>query len=54
MAVTLGQQYIAGERSTVILYCTHTLIAIPGHQTQQKYFQVNNGVWSVLDYVEDI
>ena len=31
MVVTLGQQCNVGER-----YCTLTLIAIPGHQTQQK------------------
>ena len=39
MVITLGQQYNVGEKPTVILYCTLTLIAMQGHQ--QKGRQTN-------------
>ena len=39
MVITLGQQYNVGEKPTVILNCTLTLIAMQGHQ--QKGRQTN-------------
>ena len=36
MEITLGQQYNVGEKPTVILYCTLTLIAMQGHQKNVK------------------
>ena len=41
MVVTLGQQYNTGEKPTVMLYHTLTLIAMQGHQTKtnQKHFE---------------
>ena len=33
MVVTLDQQYNVGEKPTVILYSSYTLIAMQSHQT---------------------
>ena len=41
IVVTLGQQYIVGEKPTVIL-CTLTLMATQGHQKNSK--NKNNAV----------
>ena len=36
MVATLGQQYNVGEKPTVLLYTTYTLIAMQGHQKNSK------------------
>ena len=43
MVVTLGQQYIVGEKPTVILYCTLPLIAMQGHQKNNVYYIIKHG-----------
>ena len=46
--VTWGQQYNIGEKLTVILDCTLTLIAMQGHQNHKPRNRVNLGVQNIL------
>ena len=48
-----GQQYNVGEKPTVILYCTPTLIAMQGHQngSEAKYTMNLDTQYSSINFV---
>ena len=53
MVVALGQQYNVGERPIVILHTLLQLIAMSGHQTQQKQKIIQNITKRVVIIIYD-
>ena len=51
LIVTLGKQYNVGERLAIIQYTNNTLIALPGHQTQQKQKTIHTTVYLIKKVV---